>query len=174
VSNQDYSRSKGRRKSATFTMLRHDVMDSPNYRALSPRAVKLLLDIARQYNRFNNGDLCATYKVMKPRGWTSKDQLQKGLDELEHYGFILMSRQGGKHKCNLYALTWLEIDECKGKHELRVSKTPLNNWNVVQKPYSQKSQSLPRHTGKVDPQHGSFKQLQVVPLPRHTGQPGAK
>ena len=174
MSKQNYSKSKGRSKSGTFTMLRHDVMDSPNYRALSPRAVKLLLDIARQYKRYNNGDLCATYKVMKPRGWSSKDQLWKALDELEYYGFILMSRQGGKHKCNLYALTFWEIDECGGKHELPASRTPPNNWKLVQKPYSQYLQSLPRHTGNPSPQYGSIKRPQVVPLSRHTGQSGAK
>ena len=174
MSNQDYSRSKGRRKLPLFTMLRHDVMDSPNYRALSHRAVRLLMDIARQYNGSNNGDLCVTYKVMKPRGWTSKDQLWKALEELEYYGLIVRSRQGGQHMCSLFALTWFEIHECKGKHELRASKSPPNNWKLVQKPYSQYLQSLPRHTGNPSPQYGPIKQPQVVSLPRHTGQSGAK
>ena len=174
MSNRDYSQSKGRRKSPSFTMLRHDVMDSPNYRALSHRAVRLLMDIARQYNGSNNGDLCATFSLMKGRGWSSKDQLFKALDELEHCGFILKSRQGGRHQCNLYALTWFNIDECKGKHELQASNSPPNNWKLVQKPYSQKLESLPRHAGNPSPQCGPFQQGLVASLPRHTGQSGVK
>ena len=155
-------------------MLRHDVMDSPNYRALSHRAVRLLMDIARQYNGSNNGDLCATYSGMKARGWTSKDQLFKSLVELEYYGFIVKSRQGGKHRCNLYALTWFNIDECKGKHELRATKIPCNKWKESQKPYSQKLESLPRHAGNPSPPCGPFQQGLVASLPRHTGQSGVK
>ena len=155
-------------------MLRHDVMDSPNYRALSHRAVRLLMDIARQYNGSNNGDLCATFSVMKPRGWTSKDQLWKALEELEYFGFILKSRQGGKHLCNLFALTWFPIDECRGKHELGVGKTPSNKWMTEQKPYSQKLESLPRHAGNPGPPCGPFPQGLVASLSRHTGQSAVK
>ena len=111
---------------------------------------------------------------MKPRGWTSKDQLWKALEELEYYGLIVRSRQGGQHMCSLFALTWFDIDECKGKHELRASKSPPNNWKLAQKPYSQYLQSLPRHTGNPSPQCGPVKQPQAAPLSRHTGQSGVK
>ena len=124
-------KAKGRKDAGSHFGLPHAVMDCPNYLRLSTKAVKLLNDIGRQYNGFNNGDLCATFSLMKKRGWISKSTLNEALYELLHYGLILLSRQGGRHRASLYALTWQAIDECKGKLDIRATKIPPGTWKQV-------------------------------------------
>ena len=75
--NERRRRIKGRQAIRQFLMLPHNVLNHPKYVSLSPRAVKLLLDIAVQYNGRNNGDLCAPLSLMRLRGWNSSDQLHK-------------------------------------------------------------------------------------------------
>ena len=106
---------KGRRESGSFTAIPHAVQDSPNWAQCSGTAIKLLDTIARQYNGRNNGDLCAALSVLKRYGWTSPDTVTWALRELRHYGFLLLTRQGGLHGPSLYALTWHAIDACDGK-----------------------------------------------------------
>tara|TARA_B100000809_G_scaffold163972_1_gene161328 strand:+ start:523 stop:870 length:348 start_codon:yes stop_codon:yes gene_type:complete len=99
-----------------------------NFRTLSTRATKLLIDIAAQYRGSNNGDLCAPFRLMKQRGWRSSDQLYKARDELLDRELIVVSRQGGRNRCTLYALTWLSVDDCDGKLDINASGVPSHNW----------------------------------------------
>lgn len=113
-------RNKKNKLGGQFVALPHAVLDSPNYKLLSPRRIKLLLDIAVQYNGKNNGDLQAAWRCMETRGWKSRDTLSKALRELLHYGFIEKTRQGGLNKCSLFALTWHGIDFGDGKYDAGV------------------------------------------------------
>ncbi len=106
----------------TFLALPHFVLNHPDFISLSPRAIKLLLDLATQYNGSNNGDLCATFSMMKKRGWSSNDQRIKALEELIEKNFIKLTRQGGRHQPNLHAITWQSIDECGGKLDIESTK----------------------------------------------------
>lgn len=101
-----------------------DMLQHLNFRRLSPRAVKLLMNVSASYSGFNNGDLAVTLTVMEPFGWKSNDQLRKALSELMHYGFLVKTRQGGRNLCSLYALGWHAIDHCKGKHDATETHTP--------------------------------------------------
>lgn len=109
------SRHKGRREGGLFTLIPHAVQDCTNWRQCGGTAIKLLLDMARQYNGRNNGDLCASISVLRHCGWSSPDTLNFALKELRHYGLIILTRQGGLHCPSLYALTWHAIDDCGGK-----------------------------------------------------------
>ena len=141
---------KGRRENGTYFALPHRVMDSRNYLRLSYKAVKLLTDLGRQYNGRNNGDFCAAYSVMRPRGWRSKSTLEEALEELLYYGLIILTRQGGRHKANLYGLTWWAIDECRGKLDIQETKVPLGQWKdekslfIPKRKQRQKQKLLPR------------------------------
>ena len=115
-------RKKGR--SAKFVRLFHRLLDDPQYIALSHPAKTLLVDVAMQYSGKNNGDLAVTLSMMKKRGWRSNSTLRRALKELVEAEWLTMTRQGGRHKCNLYALTWEPIDECGGKLEVRPTITP--------------------------------------------------
>jgi len=121
-------RGKGRASNGSFLGLPHAVLNHPAFATLSPRATKLLLDIATQYRGKNNGDFCATLKTLKERGWNSSDQLSKALKELKERGLIVVSRQGGRNLCSLYAITWQPIDDCKGKLDIPASSKALNSW----------------------------------------------
>ena len=70
--------SQKKKRSATrdgvrFLALPHTVLDSPAFLNLPAPAVRLLLDVARQYNGDNNGKLLASNKYLWTRGWTLHD-----------------------------------------------------------------------------------------------------
>ena len=123
-------------KPYTFVMLRHDIIDSQNFRNLSHKAIKLLIDLWRQFNGFNNGDFTAAWSVMKKRGWKSRETLYRALRELRYYEFIELTRQGGKNRCSLYAVTCESINECKGKLDVPTTRVASNGWKEPKPKYS--------------------------------------
>ena len=125
---QKFFRNKGRYPYKFFVMFPLDVLNHETFRTLSPRATKPVVDIAAQYRGSNNGDLCAPLSLMRDRGWNSSDQLDKAKKELVGKDVIRVARQGGLNKCNLYALTWFPIDECKGKLDIASTITAPVNW----------------------------------------------
>ncbi len=122
---------KGRREGGTFTLIPHAVQDSENWRRCSATAIKMLTELARQYNGGNNGDLCGAMTLLQPRGWNSDDTIFWALRELRHYGFIVLTRQGGLHNTSLYALTWLAIDECGGKLDCSATRVAGAEWKLT-------------------------------------------
>lgn len=96
--------------------------------------MKLLHDLLVQlrfkkdYGPINNGDLQATWSQMRKRGWRSQDTMRNAIDELKHYGFIVVTRQGYMNRCSLYAVTWWAINECNGKLDVSETQVPGNNW----------------------------------------------
>ena len=123
-------RIKGRQTTSPFVMFPCHVLDHAVFKTLSTRATKLVMDLAAQYRGHNNGDLCAPLSLMRKRGWNSSDQLEKAKKELIEKDVILVARQGGRNKANLYALTWFPIDECKGKLDVASTKTAPVNWKT--------------------------------------------
>ena len=125
---QQMRRNKGRMMTDSFVRIPHHVINHEHFRSLSTRATKLLIDLLAQYRGYNNGDLAATLKMMRERGWNSSDQLHKAKNELVKTRVIIVTRQGGINKCSLYAVTWFQIDECNGKLDVASSTTPPVNW----------------------------------------------
>ena len=129
----DRIKAKGRRESGPFVPLPLSVLNHPNYIALTAKSVKLLNDLLAQI-RFgkegtrNNGDLSLAWSIMSARGWKSKQTLENARRELEERGFITQTRQGGRHKCSLYAITWWAIDYCDGKLDVPETRVPSNEW----------------------------------------------
>ena len=119
---------KGRATSGGFLSLPFSVLDSDACKMLTPQGVKLLIDVSRQYRGTNNGDLAATIKMLRGRGWKSSSTLAERIDELIHYGLIEKTRQGGKNQCSLYAVTWKPIDECRGKMDVKETRTASGIW----------------------------------------------
>ena len=117
-------RALGRKEAGNFLRIPSVVLDSPNFRALSHKSKALILDIGARYNGFNNGDLAAPWSWMKTRGWKSKDTLHRALVELQHFGMIELTRQGGLLGPSLYAFTWMAIDPCN-KVRLDVASTRI-------------------------------------------------
>ncbi len=112
-------RRRGRATAGRFVSIPHVVLESSSYINLSPRAVKLLLDVALQYDGRNNGNLTVAWGFMAERGWSSKDTLSKAVQDLIEANLIVKTRTGRfmnpGARCDLYAITWQAIDECPGK-----------------------------------------------------------
>ena len=125
---EKWRRVRGKQMTGSFLRLPHHVLDHEVFKTLSKRATKLVIDIASQYRGHNNGDLCAPFSLMRKRGWNSSDQLEKAKKELIEKDVILVARQGGRNKANLYALTWFPIDECNGKLDIAATKTAPVKW----------------------------------------------
>jgi len=123
-----YKNAKKRREGGQFVALPWAVLRSDEFAALSPFASKLLFDLLAQFNGGNNGDLCAAWRLMKVRGWRSKDSLWKGLSELRAGDWLETTRQGGRHVATLYAVSFYAIDYCGGKLDVKETGSPSGAW----------------------------------------------
>lgn len=119
---------KGRAESGSFFAWPHEVAESGTYKSASAHAVKLLNDLCFQFRGSNNGDLAAAWRIMHARGWKSRDTLHKALTELLDRGLIEKTRQGGRNRCSLYAVTWLPIDDCHGKLDVPATRVASRLW----------------------------------------------
>ena len=107
------------------------VLDGTAYLGLNAYARMLLLDIAAQYRGNNNGDLCAAWKLMHPRGWKSEATLNKAKRALLESGLICETRKGARpNKCSLYGLTWFALDDCGGKLEISPQAFPRGAYRL--------------------------------------------
>lgn len=122
------ARKHPKRTTGSFLALPHHFLKHHKFGNLSGNAVKLLIEVIMNFSGFNNGDLSAPYSKLKYRGWKSKGTLSRAIKELLDTGFLIKTRQGGKHKCSLYGFSLWSIDECDGKLDIRSSKNPTNEW----------------------------------------------
>lgn len=123
-----YAKQKGRSGTSIYFGLPHKLINTGKYRSLSPHSVKLLVDLGSQYRGFNNGDLCAAWSVMQKFGWRSRSTLFNAKKELLAAGFIMVTRQGGRNRPTLFAITWKNIDDCKGKLDVDATIAPPGGW----------------------------------------------
>lgn len=131
---RDRGKSKGRRERGSFIAIPKQILESKQYASLSAWSVKLLIDVYSQYNGSNNGDLCAAWTLMAPKGWRSKGTLSRSISELLTSGFLLQTRQGGRHKPSLYAVSFQPIDECNGKHDSEPTTVAPATWKLISVP----------------------------------------
>jgi len=112
-----------KRDGGQFIAIPHAVLNGAAYLSVSSHARMLLFDLAAQYKGDNNGDFCASYSLMQRRGWKSTHTLLNSKKELMEVGLIEETRKGARpNKASLYAVTWLALDDCKGKLDI----TPSN------------------------------------------------
>lgn len=124
---QRHQRLRGRGKGPPFLSIQHQISDSEEFGLLSGNAVKLLLELARQYRPGRNGDLSIPWSMLSKRGWRSKATVQAAKRELLDARWILETRKGGKNMCSLFALTYYAIDESE-KHLEPSTVTAPNHW----------------------------------------------
>lgn len=114
-----------------FLALPHEMLNGRKFRALTASGVKLLIDIASQYNGKNNGDLCAAWKIMHPKGWRSEATLDRAKKELLATGFIAETRKGKRpNLCTLYGVTWRPLNP-NPKHDIKPFAFPVGEWSKV-------------------------------------------
>jgi hypothetical protein len=118
-----------------FIKLPLSVLNSAAYLGLGAHARMLLFDLAAQYRGDNNGDLCAAWKLMHPRGWKSEATLDKCKRELIASSLIVETRKGARpNKCSLYALTWYALDDCGGKLDISARSFPRGAYRLKDRP----------------------------------------
>lgn len=103
------------RDAGGFIALPWSVIDSPAYMKLSPHAKCLLIDVARQFVRDNNGRLLLSMRHLKTRGWNSCSMVSKAKKELLDGGFLFETVKGHRpNKASWYAITWQTLDKLNG------------------------------------------------------------
>jgi hypothetical protein len=113
------SKSKSQYRPSNHFALPHVVLDHPDFLNMKWASQALLIHIGRQYNGFNNGDLSIPISIMKIRGW-SASTLNDAKKELIKNNWICETRKGGKYyTCTLYAITWIPLDKCKDKLDIK-------------------------------------------------------
>ena len=157
-----YAKAKGRRENGPFIPLPIHVTKHPNFLNLKGSALKLLIYMCSQLHfkeggPINNGDISAAMSILKKYRWSSNDTLNYALKELLYYEFIMITRQGGRNLCSLYAVTWWAIDECKGKLDINATRVPPSNWKEVKPKWKRpkrKIQSVHRNHNNISPIYG--------------------
>lgn len=98
-----------------FAAIPWAVFDSPAYARLGHPAKALLMELARQFVRDNNGKLLCSMAYLRPRGWKSNDVITRAKSELLEAGFIFETCKGQRpNRASWYALTWRTLDRHHG------------------------------------------------------------
>lgn len=122
-------RQQGRRTDHSYLGIPHYILHSPEFGALDPWALKLLIELAGNYKGKNNGNLSAAFSTLAKRGWNSPGTLSEAISRLLSKGWLVRTRQGGRNRCALYAVTWWAIDACEGKWlEIGEEAAPRHTW----------------------------------------------
>lgn len=126
---------RDKRDKGPVLLIPHCVLNSEAYKTLSSNAIRLLIDIAQQYNRWNNGCLLASFRYMsEERGWKSADMLSKAKAELLERDLIIQTVQGQRpNKASWYAMGWWDLDKINGLEisEKNFPRSAYRNWIPV-------------------------------------------
>lgn len=176
------------RDSGGFVALPWTVLDCPAYARLSMHARALLLEVARQFVRDNNGRLLLSRAYMATRGWKSSDMLTKAKRELLEGGFIFQTVMGHRpNKASWYAVTWQALDKLPGYDAGTVQcfergayrkGQPLKNASLISPHGTERGRIVPprgAETPPTVPPHGAievtFRGLSVPPHGHHLEMP---
>ena len=126
-----YKGAKDKSDGGAFLRVPMSVVNARSYIEASPYARMLLFDLFSQFRGNNNGDLCAAWKFMRPRGWRSEATLNKAKKELLALGLIVETRKGARpNKASLYAVTWCALDDCGGKLDITPKSFPRGAYRL--------------------------------------------
>lgn len=134
----EYSR-RGQSSSKTTTKhpyaaIEHRVIDSQAFADLKPTAQALLVLMARQLTKDNNGHLQASFKWCKKFGIGSEHTLRSSIADLISHGFIYRTRSHGANGAwARYAVTWLPIKNRDGLFLAGFSSCAWRDWQPTEK-----------------------------------------
>ena len=132
-----------------YAAIEHRVIDSPAYAALSFSSQALLVILARQLTKDNNGHLQASFKYCQERGFGSEHTLKNAIKQLIAHGFIYRTRSHGANKAwAKYAVTWRSINRNEGLFLAGFKPCAWRDWAPSDQPPEKKS---PRKKCRNDP-----------------------
>ncbi|MFA6971449.1 MAG: hypothetical protein WC208_08630 [Gallionella sp.] len=109
------------------------VIDSAAYADLTFSARALLVQIARQLTKTNNGHLQATFSDMERFGF-SVNTLSRATHELITHGFIYKTKSGGFHQgAAQFAVTWLSVTNTHGIFMQGFKSCAWRDWQTEKK-----------------------------------------
>ncbi len=116
-----------------YEAIEHRVIDSTSYADLTYSARSLLILIARQLTKGNNGHLQATFSYMRRFGF-SENTLSRAIRKLISHGMIYRTRSGGYQQgAAQYAVTWLSITDKKGLYLDGFLHCAWRKWEPIEK-----------------------------------------
>lgn len=116
-----------------YAAIEHRVIDSPAYADLTFSARSLLVLIARQLGKDNNGHLQATFAYMERFGF-SPNTLSRATHELVAHGFIYRTKSGGFHQgAAKFAVTWLSVSNTRGIFMAGFKPCAWRDWQPPEK-----------------------------------------
>jgi len=117
-----------------YAAIEHRVIDSPAFADLKPTAQALLVLLARQLTKENNGHLQASFKWCNRFGIGSEHTLRTAIAELIAHGFIFRTRSHGANGAwARYALTWLPIKQRDGLFLNNFVSCAWRDWQPTKK-----------------------------------------
>jgi hypothetical protein len=117
-----------------YAAIEHRVIDSPAYANLPFSARSLLVLLARQLTKDNNGHLQASFAWCSKYGFGSEHTLRAAITELVAHGFIYRTRSHGANKAwAKYAVTWLPIKNREGLFLDSFPPCAWRDWTPEQK-----------------------------------------
>lgn len=117
-----------------YAAIEHRVIDSPAFADLTPTARNLLLLMARQLTKDNNGHLQAAFKWCNRYGIGSEKTLSKAIANLILHGFIYRTRSHGANGAwARYAVTWLPIKKREGLFLDGFRPCAWRDWQPIEK-----------------------------------------
>ncbi len=110
-----------------YLSLGYNMLSSPNFLALNPAAVKVLVEIGRRHTGFNNGHIGASYDDMAKRLHMSKATVFRACEDLEYYGFIKLRKRGQfwGRKANEWEVTFIQSEGYHPTHDWKEAKPRL-------------------------------------------------
>lgn len=132
------AKSKRDGSGGAILLIPHIVLYSEAFLTLSGNGVKLLIDIAQQYNTKNNGALLCSWRYMsEKRGWKSQETLNRARIELIDRMLVCQTVQGRMpNKASWYGITWAALDKLDGL-EIQAQAFPrgaYGRWSPTPKP----------------------------------------
>ena len=119
------------KKKSSYVPFHRHIFNDPLIYQLTAHERLLLDQLYMQYNGKNNGDFSCAWSVMKKKGWNSKTTLFKAKQGLLTKGWIEETRKGYTGVCSLYAVTFLKIDDCNGKLDIKTTNVPSMKYREI-------------------------------------------
>ena len=138
-----------------YAAIEHRVIDSPAFAALRPSSVKLLLLLARQLTKDNNGHLHAAFKWCAGYEIGSEHTLRDAIAQLIAHGLIYRTRSHGANGAwARYAVTWLPIKNRDGLFLAGYKPFAWRDWMPTEKKSTrQKVQEQSSRKCSFTPEH---------------------
>lgn len=146
------------RVNGRFVAIPVSVLDCQAYLALSHPAKSLLIEIARQYVRDNNGRLLASRAYLAKRGWNSADTITRALRELIDARLIHQTVKGHRpNKASWFAITWMTLDRLPGYDPGAVESFERGSYEKVTPKNARLKPSNGPKALRIGPQAGQLK-----------------